>query len=163
MSYDLQVFKKVEGEEPMETIQSLFELEELGEEGGTELTELFVKALQSVFEPTDWSPDSDPAGEICHEEYGILISAYEQYINVSVAYWHSGEDAEAVISFVASFLNALVDQNEGLCIYDPQEDAVLPRLPLAPAQAHMKSGAELVRKFESGIEITPQKPWWKFW
>src|SRR5262252_7021466 len=50
---------------------------------------------------------------------GVQVSLFERELAVTVAYWHTGRAAQAVMELVWSYL-AILEQETGWEIYDPQ-------------------------------------------
>ena len=161
MSYDLQIFTAMDGQDPLECIRKIFDREESEDGPPTDFPDVYIDALKKVHANFEWSDGSDPEGELLRDEFGLLISASTSYIEISMAYWHSGKEAEQAMSFLSEVVDEIIRQDSTLCGYDPQEDRVFKSLSTQSAVDHMDRGNQILKQNIS--KGSSQKPWWKFW
>jgi len=57
--------------------------------------------------------------ELTDEAIGLQLSLFDTEVAISVAYWHSGEEADRVVALLRE-VAAVVERVTGLTAYDPQ-------------------------------------------
>lgn len=180
MSYDLHFFKPVDGEDPHDTLRRNDEGEPpLPTPESTARKNAAVKALLASNPKLEtFHPDLDALAEIhdispeaaaerfSHVEIsepeignGIQIILYDHCVDMSVPYWHSGPEAEAVLREMAGYARILMEHT-GFRMYDPQSDGFLE----SPGDILKAAGVmgDIADHLASGT-LSAKKPWWKFW
>jgi hypothetical protein len=93
---------------------------------------------------------------------GIQITLYDNKADITVPYWHQPEAAANVFEEIWRYLAILIE-NGGFAVYDPQLDRIL-NLSMDRDDVLQKYGGVLSR-MPSIIETSEhqKQPWWKFW
>lgn len=100
--------------------------------------------------------------ELTDLQSGLQVALYEDEADISVPYWHAGEEAQALVG-VMRRLAAIVERETGLVGYDPQLDARFLDAQEAPGQeaAIMTSMSDKIRRGE--LFGKKERRWWEFW
>ena len=101
--------------------------------------------------------------ELTHDETGIQISLVHGDLSLSVPYWYSGPESEAVITRLRQVVE-VIERASGLTAYDPQAEA-----PFLGEGDQVASGtfdqvdrALRDQKTAVGADVAPlPKPWWR--
>ena len=122
MSFDLYFLARAPGQNWEDAVAAL---EDLPEVPLTEEDVLLWHRLES--EIRQILPEVEPFEgernrELTHDETGIQISFFHRELSLSVPYWHSGPEAEALIARLRQVVS-VIERVSGLTAYDPQAEA----------------------------------------
>ena len=186
MSYDLELFRVPDGEDPLQILEEVSE-HGLGEinsgppDPEKEAAKLELAKQLQVIDPrlevfpfdyqaiakTSKISDEEARTRYRHIELnvieiGIQITLFDDTASLTIPYWHRGEKAREVWREAWRCLECL-ERDGGFRVYDPQLDRML----------NLVSDLEEVCSgYDSGVDFseraveestTPTKPWWKFW
>jgi hypothetical protein len=88
----------------------------------------------------------------------LQVSVYAREAAVTIPYWFSGDDAEAVLARAFAYARVLEDEG-GFTVSDPQTGAIVDFATLdldAVARVYAR-GVQVV----DDIREQPKRPWWK--
>lgn len=150
MSYDFYLFKPKAGVDPIEIVDDLFSEESNEINPGLPQPEkearkrflanalinlnpqlsIFPFGFQELAEMDNISEDEARTRyrhlELNGEEYGngIQITLCDDSAEITVPYWHSGEEAKHVFNEIWSYLK-LIENEVGFVTYDPQLEKIV--------------------------------------
>jgi hypothetical protein len=184
MSYDLTLFRPKPGIPIEEAAQKFMEEEEANAANATppdaatkDRMRALATALVSKFPSLNMSDHTDDAHsnvelDRSDAQNGIQISIFPDTAAITVPYWHTKEEADAVMKEIWDYLRVLEKVGE-YRTYDPQLDRVLDlekdytealtvyggtseKIPTMMG----KPSQEILSKIS---KYHDNKPWWKFW
>ena len=173
MSYDLFLFKPIEGEDPLKTAERILEEEE------NDVLDLEKEEIDTIDEEKEYlknhiasklievNPALEKYGDIQligpEDGNGIQIIISGDSVSISVPYWHSGEHAKEVFNEITSYIK-VIEAEANYLTFDPQLEQIidvdvdLPEI-LGVNEHVIDQMSNVIPK------PTPDKkqPWWKFW
>ena len=163
MSFDLYFVARAAGQTWEDAVAALEDLPELPL---TEEDLLLWQRLEAEIRqllPAVESFEGERNRELTHDETGIQISFFHGELSLSVPYWYSGPESEAVITRLRQVVS-VVERVSGLTAYDPQAEA--PFLGEGDEKASgtfdMVGHALGEHAGSAGSEAAPPlKPWWR--
>jgi hypothetical protein len=158
MSYDIDAFRVPPGRTAEEFLESGGR-EELDESPPTAeeraRMERVAAALQAI-DPEAVRAEDEDFIEISTD--ALQVSVYAREAAVTIPYWFSGDDAEAVLARAFAYARVLEDEG-GFTVSDPQTGAIVDFATLdldAVARVYAR-GVQVV----DDIREQPKRPWWK--
>ncbi|MGV9322163.1 hypothetical protein [Streptomyces sp. NPDC003660] len=127
MSYDIYFVTRRDGQTWDEAMEALEEAAEDSEGIPAHLLEAWdrvvpqARPLLGELDLTDYEHESR---ELSQSDTGITLSLYGNELSITVPYWHTGDDAAAVLDKVSA-LASIVEKETGLTAYDPQLNRAL--------------------------------------
>ncbi|WP_440580717.1 hypothetical protein [Streptomyces sp. PT19] len=126
MSYDIYFLRRHHGQSWDEVLEAM-EADRDNEPIPARLLEAWgrivpqARALLGEVDITEYEQESL---DLSHSDTGISLSVFGDEVNITVPYWHVGDDA-AVVLGKAFALSAIVEKETGLTAYDPQVERPL--------------------------------------
>ena len=161
MSFDLYFLARAPGQNWEDAVAAL---EELPEVPLTKEDVLLWDRLESEIRqilPAVEPFEGERNRELTHDETGIQISFFHGELSLSVPYWQSGPESEALITRLRQLVT-VIERVTGLTAYDPQAEA--PFLgegdQVASRSFDVADRALLEQAGAERSGATP-KPWWR--
>lgn len=183
MSYDFTLFRPKPGISLEDAAASLHDEQRVESVEGKPLEPATKERMDSLaaalvsatpdLEVADHTAESLSYIEVARKgnENGIQITIFPNSASVSVPYWHTDTEAEAVMQEIFGYIKVLEKQGE-FRTHDPQLGRVLDAdKDLADALTTYCKTAELVTSrvrarpeiLQKISQYQTKKPWWKFW
>jgi hypothetical protein len=127
VSYDIYFLSQRKGQCWDEALEAMEDAAEDSEPIPDRLLKAWVRIVPQVrtllgeVEITEYKQESR---DLSDSGTGIDLSVFGDEVSITVPYWHSGDDAAAVLGKVFA-LTAIVEKETGLTAYDPQVDRPL--------------------------------------
>ena len=179
MSYDWYLFRPTPGKDPLAEIQERLAKEEetlaAGEavdnsgpprEETERLKRRLVGALQARnprLEPSEF----ERGIELTDETTGMQITLCDDRADITVPYWHDGDEAKRAMDEVRDFIEILF-REAGYVAYDPQLGRIVnPERDLGEAipgyERIVRDLPRLTEDATHGTRPLEARPWWRFW
>lgn len=172
MSYDLTLFRPVEGVDPKLTYESLVEQDELESGEKQPISELVWSQMQQVADALrsrhpafeQFQPNSPlPWIELDDEGLQVQANIRERAVGITMPYFR--KDAEEMVTCVCDCVEVL-NQGFGYIAYDPQLDHFVSAIDLADMIATyrgMDRALPGILAQSARSSAQRKKPWWKIW
>ena len=124
MSYDIYMFKKLEGKSVVDSSEEVLESDDLNALSWEDFEKqkiILTKELKDK-NPSFVVYDSWECLELTLENEGIQIWVYNNQIAISMAFWHEWEEAENNFKKIFNYLKIISNETK-YSIYDSQEDS----------------------------------------
>ncbi|MFJ3943877.1 hypothetical protein [Streptomyces griseoaurantiacus] len=131
MSYDIYFVSRLDGQSWDEVPEEMEDAAEHSEPIPPHLLEAWdrivpqARTLLGEVEITEYEQESR---DLSHSGTGIDLSIFGDEVNITVPYWHAGDDAEVALGQVSA-LAAVIEKETGLTAYDPQTERPLTETP----------------------------------
>jgi hypothetical protein len=189
MSYDLHLFRCAKGADPEASARASYESgsEDVNpgpgdprhEEHKKQISDALMKvnaALQPfVFDHSEIAQLEQIAVDEARRRWrhielngpedgnGIQINLHDETASLTVPYWHRHESARTVWDEIWRYLRIL-ERDGGFRTYDPQLDRVLDLdADVIPVREMYAQGVTFTDSVAGERNVSPRKPWWKFW
>ena len=122
MSYDISLFRKLEGKTVQESAAEVLE-SDVNSLDPVSFSEQRKNLSERLMEenPSFKKNSSDTFTEFTDIETGIQIDIDPNQVSVSVPYWHNDAEAKQVFADVLRYLE-IIQKETGYSIYDPQTE-----------------------------------------
>ena len=94
--------------------------------------------------------------ELNLESVGLQITLFDDWATVTLAYWHSGDEARNALSVAWDCLKTIGGEL-GYRVFDPQLGRIL------DLEADFDPVVDFYMGTISAVNKTVRRPWWKFW
>ncbi|MBS1719583.1 MAG: hypothetical protein JST35_03955 [Armatimonadetes bacterium] len=183
MSYDINLVRVKEGEDPYEvaTNDEDFDREKPYDPEKEAMKRRTADALVAKFPNLEVFEvdDEDIAAELNisveeakrrsrhielnNDAAGVQIHLDDDEAGVSIAYWHNGDKAREVFREVWDYLR-IIQRETGFVAFDPQQGEILVLSQgYAAAVDAFAGGMVNVQRVIDDLNQPKKKPWWKFW
>lgn len=156
MSYDIDLYIPVTGENPLFTAQKDPDIDvPLSAEarGRNQRTITALKIFNPELEVFEFNTGVQIAAP--NDGTGISIELFNDSGAISVPYWHDA-DTEKILGLIAEYLK-IVNTAGGFGAYDPQSATLIdPSSGCGPSPVMYSVGVNALR-------TATKKPWWQFW
>ena len=166
MSYDLVFFPRNPAEDWDDALDRLDELvmedsplSEPQKQRFNRAAERIV-AIDGAFERFE----SEDVIELSHPTFGIQASMFETSAGIGIAYWHTGQDADAAMRCAGAVVDILIEETGWSC-WDGQLGKGIARGDelLSDGSAMMDEVTTKVPHLIAGSRDQARRAWWQFW
>lgn len=160
MSYDINLFAPIPGEDPILSAKRDVEESDLNQPLSLETKSRNARivsrlvTLNSNFEVNEL--DSGTEINWLHNDCAFQLFLAESSGTLNMPYWSENQDQE-IFDLIATSLK-IVHEETGFLAYDPQSEELI------ALDGHSTISTQLFGVGVNVLEkIIPGKPWWKFW
>ena len=160
MSYDINLFAPIPGEDPIVSAKRDAEESDLSQTLSIEAKNRnarIVSKLVTLNNSFD-ANELDSGTEINWQHKGCAFQLFlgESSGTLNMPYWSENQDQE-IFDLIGASLK-IVHEETGFLAYDPQSEELI------ALDGHSKISTQLFGVGVNALEkITPGRPWWKFW
>jgi hypothetical protein len=177
MSYDFTLFKPRSGENPLITARRVGTVESPVPGAGLGRRRIAEALLSHNPRLNEFRPDFDEIAkledvsveqvrrewrhiELNDESFGIQFTIYDNWVSITVPYWHEGAKAVEVFRTMWGYFE-VIHREAGYVVYDPQLEQVFD--PKADYSAASACYGTVMQKIEDARHSPARKPWWRIW